>query len=328
MRHKIYSAYKLFGTLILGIFGIELFIMFLLSYLPESNIPHLDNIIDALILVLTVSPLVYFASIKPLQEKMDELRSAKAVIHDLNRENEIEKTRKDLLALASHQLRTPLSGTKWLIETLQKGIPGKLSEKQSEYLGELYKINESMTSLVNDMFNVVRLEEEHGEVKLENVIIQTAFTNVVTTLSGKIEKKNIKIAYEGNSEYSIWSNMSLFQNLLQCLVSNAVTYSLPESQIIIGVIKSPEEVVVSIKDSGIGIPKDEQKRLFERFYRASNAKTFYTQGTGLGLYIAATIAKKLGVRITLESEIGKGSTFSVHFPSKNTSALPESATTV
>lgn len=314
MKEKNYSTYKLFGLLILSIFAIELFIMFVLSYFPTPEIPHFDNFIDAFILVITVSPLVYFVAIKPLQIKIDELGSAKATIHDLNREREIEGTRTDILALASHQLRTPLSGTKWLIETLRKGIHGPLNERQTEYLDEIYKVNEKMTTLVNDMFAVLRLEEGHGVVIKNDTSVKKVTKEALGLLDGEIKKKKIIIETPGSDDNIIKTNSSLLGNLLQSLLSNAVRYSQEEGRVIIEQKKTPNELVISIKDFGIGIPKDEQKRLFERFYRASNAKTYDTTGTGLGLYIAATLAKKIGATLSFESEEGKGTTFFVHIP--------------
>lgn len=236
------------------------------------------------------------------------------IFYDTTKEKEIEKTRGDLLAIASHQLRTPLSGTKWLIETLIKGVPGPLTPPQTEYLSEIYKINERMTSLVGDMLGVMRMEGDTIPIKKSAVstteIIKTALENFNQIAKGK----HITISVEKDSEYIVETDPLLLRNILDCLISNAVNYSNIDGAVLIGMKKDSDEITLSVKDSGIGIPKDEQKKLFERFYRASNAKTFNTRGTGLGLYIASLLAKKIGARISFESEEGKGSTFYVHIP--------------
>lgn len=244
----------------------------------------------------------------------NENTGAVVIFRDITAENEIEKTRRDLLSLASHQLRTPLSGTKWLIETLKKGIHGTLTKNQEEYLNEIYKINEQMTILVHDMLSVLRMEGDVTKAKKEQVSLTKLFDVIFESLGGVARSKHVNLKLNRGDEDTIDTDPILLRNVLESIISNAVNYSPDGSEVIITVEKNPEEVVFAIKDFGIGIPKDEQRQVFERFYRASNAKTYDTHGTGLGLYIAATLAKKLGASISFESEKDKGSTFFVHVP--------------
>ena len=239
------------------------------------------------------------------------------IFRDITKEKELEKTRGDLLSLASHQLRTPLSGTKWLIETLKRGLHGPLTAGQTEYLDEIYKINERMTGLVHDMLGVLRMEGDASLAKNEEVSVQNIILTVFETLRGVAESKQIKIHLPECIDYTIITDPLLLRNILESLISNAINYSEPNREIIVGLQRTPTEFTFSIKDLGIGIPSDEQSHLFERFYRASNAKTFDTRGSGLGLYIANMLAKKIGARLSFESEEGKGSTFYVHVPYQN-----------
>jgi len=101
---------------------------------------------------------------------------------------------------------------------------------------------------------------------------------------------------------------------LECFISNAINYSQSGQKVILGVKEEPEAVIFSVRDFGIGVPKDEQARMFERFYRASNAKSLKPTGTGLGLSIARMLAEKIGAEISFESEEGKGSTFYLRVP--------------
>lgn len=236
------------------------------------------------------------------------------IFRDITKEKEIEKTRTDLLSLASHQLRTPLSGTKWLIETLKRGLHGPLTAGQAEYIDELYKINERMTSLVHDMLGVLRLEGDQSQIKKEIISTKDILATVFETLRGAAESRQINIRLPEATNFEMNTDALILRNILESLVGNAITYSMPGHEVTIGVEQKEDSVVFLIKDSGIGIPRDEQRQVFERFYRASNAKTFDTRGSGLGLYIAAMLAKKIGAWLSFESEEGKGSTFFIHLP--------------
>lgn len=253
---------------------------------------------------------------------------AVSIFRDVAKEKELEQARRDLLSLASHQLRTPLSGTKWLIETLKRGLHGPLTPGQTEYIDEIYKINEKMTTLVHDMLGVLRMEGDASLAKKENVSVKTVLDIVFETLGGAAKSKNVTLRFADGAENTIETDPVILQNILESIISNAINYSTDGKEVIVRIEKNPAELIFIIKDSGIGIPKDEQARLFERFYRASNAKTFDTGGTGLGLYIASMLAKKIGAHILFESEEGKGSTFFVHVPYFGSGSLPENTTRV
>lgn len=239
---------------------------------------------------------------------------AVGVFRDITKEKELEQTRRDLLSLASHQLRTPLSGTKWLIETLKKGIHGPLTIPQEEYLNEIYKINEQMTVLVHDMLSVLRIEGDAGLAKKEHVLLPALFDTIFEIFGSVAKSKHITLRLVKSGDYTIDTDPLILRNILENLISNAINYSPAGNEVVVSVEKKSDELIFAIKDSGIGIPKDEQGQIFERFYRASNAKTFDTHGTGLGLYVAMILAKKIKARISFESEKDKGTTFYVYIP--------------
>ncbi|TAN35692.1 PAS domain S-box protein [Patescibacteria group bacterium] len=251
-----------------------------------------------------------------------------AIFRDITREKELEKTRGDLLSLASHQLRTPLSGTKWLIETLKTGLHGSLTSGQTEYLNEIYKINERMTGLVHDMLGVLRMEGDTAKPKNEDVSIKTIMATLFETFHGVAESKGMRVELPEKTDYTVNTDPLLLRNILESFISNAINYSNPGGSVVINIKEKDSELIFSVKDSGIGIPRSEQRQIFERFYRASNAKTFDTRGSGLGLYIASMLAKKIGARVSFESEEGRGSTFYVHVPCRSANSLPENVTSV
>lgn len=255
---------------------------------------------------ITASPII----------KTGEISGIVAIFHDITREKEIEKVRQDFLSLASHQLRTPLSGTKWLIETMRRGVLGQISKEQKEYIDRLYGINERMIRLVSDMLNVLRLESGALTIKKEEIgarklcqtvcgILEPATKETAITLKNSLEGKP-DIAFDGDSE--------ILQTILESFVSNAINYSPSGATVTLDAAEEDEAVVFSVADQGIGIPRDEQARIFERFYRASNAKEFKPNGTGLGLYIASILADKIKAAISFKSEKGKGTTFYLRIP--------------
>lgn len=241
-----------------------------------------------------------------------------STFRDISQEKELEKLRMDFLSLASHQLRTPLSGTKWLIETMQRKIIGPITEKQKEYLNEIYQINERMIKLVFDMLNTLRLESGITTVKEEVVSISRLYDELSLMMASAAGTKGIILRniLKNHKEVKVMTDVQMLRSILESFVSNAINYSNPGRDVILDAKEETTAVVFFVKDSGIGIPQEEQKRIFERFYRASNAKIVKPEGTGLGLYIASMLAEKIGAEILFDSEEGKGSTFYLRVPKK------------
>lgn len=247
------------------------------------------------------------------------LIGAVEVFRDISKEKEIEKLRMDFLSLASHQLRTPLSGTKWLIETMRREIIGTMNERQQYYIKQIYTLNERMIKLVFDMLNVLRLENETILLKKEPVSVPVLYLDLTTAMAAAAQAKNITLrnAFKERKPVIIESDPQILKNILENFISNGINYSMPGQEVILDFKEEADMVVFFVKDSGIGIPHDEQKKIFERFYRASNAEEFNLEGTGLGLHIAAMLAGKISATITFESEKNKGSTFYLHVPKKS-----------
>lgn len=245
-----------------------------------------------------------------------EVIGAIEVFRDIAKEKEIEKLRVDFLSLASHQLRTPLSGTKWLIETLGRKILGPINIKQKEYLDQIYRINERMIKLVFDMLSTLRLENGIFPVKNEKVLISKIYDGIIKNLGPVAKSKKVVLKNVYKDSETIETDFDVISLVIDCFVSNAINYSEPGKEIILDVKKENGAFVFSIKDSGIGIPQEEQKEIFKRFYRASNAKEFKPDGTGLGLYIASMLAEKIGAKVSFKSEKNEGTTFFLTFKEK------------
>ncbi|HEX8994080.1 MAG TPA: PAS domain S-box protein [Candidatus Paceibacterota bacterium] len=234
-----------------------------------------------------------------------------AVFRDITRAKAIEKMRTDFLTLASHQLRTPLSGARWLIETLIAERHGPLSEKQLEYLERIRLVVMRMIRLASDMLAVLHFESGNVEINKEVIDVSQIFGEVTTIVAAVAASRKVTV-HNAASEHPlppIATDPRLLSSILQCFISNAVEYSNADSEVVFDVKEVGGDIEFSVQDHGIGIPLDEQSKISERFYRASNAKQARPDGTGLGLYLASLLAHELGGALSFESEEGKGSVF-------------------
>lgn len=218
--------------------------------------------------------------------------------------DELKKKRAYFYSRALHKLRSPLSGAKLLIETMQRGITGELTDKQKEYLEQVHGTSEMAIKLSADIFDLLNMENDGIIVKKERVSISDLYN---TEFSAKLEltAKNAGVIINNNlkdkSGIIIETDAQLWRNILEVFILNAVHYSEKGKEIILDVKEEDNVAVFFVKDNGIGIPKDEQEKIFEHFYRASNGKNFKPYGSGLGLYRAKIFAEKIGAEIYFES---------------------------
>lgn len=213
---------------------------------------------------------------------------------------------------ALHKLRSPLSGAKLLVETMQKGITGPLTEKQKAYLEQVHGTSEMAIKLAADIFDLLNMENEGIIVKKEKLFVSDLYNE---EFSAKLEliAKNAGVIVNNNlknqSGIAVETDAQLWKNILEVFILNAINYSEKEKDVVIDIKEENDAVVFFVKDNGIGIPKEEQEKIFEHFYRASNGKNFKSYGSGLGLYRAKIFAERIGAGIYFESEENKGSIF-------------------
>lgn len=239
------------------------------------------------------------------------------VLHDVTREKNIERLKTEFVSISAHQLRTPLSAIKWTIGMLMDEDFGKVSGEQKEFLGKTYVLNERMIGLVNSLLNVTRIEE--GRFLYRPV--QANFINLIKVIlessKSEIKRKGIKIKFTKPKNFpKVLMDSEKVGLAIQNLVNNAIKYTPGGKTISILVEKKQNEIVFQIKDLGIGIPKDQQKRVFDKFFRGSNAIKLETEGSGLGLFIAKNIVEAHGGKIRFESKQNKGTTFWFTLPIK------------
>ena len=239
------------------------------------------------------------------------------VLHDITREKEVEAIKSEFVSLASHQLRTPLSAMKWSLSMLSEGLFGKLVSKQKDIVWKISNSNERMIQLVNDLLDVSRIEEERFGYNFSLESFEDVVKKVAGSFSVQIQEKKLQFSFEYPRDAlpKVSVDRGKLEMAVQNLIDNAVKYTSSDGKIKVYLKEtSPDYLAVFIEDTGIGIPKNQQHRIFSKFFRADNAIRFETEGSGLGLYIAQNIVTSHKGKINFKSEENKGSVFYFSLP--------------
>lgn len=240
-----------------------------------------------------------------------------ATEEDITPMKEVDKAKTEFVSLASHQLRTPLSAINWYAEMLLAGDAGVVNEEQKKYLDEIYRGNHRMVELVNALLDVSRLELGTFSVEPEKTDIAELARSVIQEQVPQIHARRQNFSENISEDIPEMSvDPKLLRMVFQNLLSNAVKYTPEEGSVTfeLSVDSQGQELLFSVKDTGIGIPKDQQEQIFNKLFRADNVKEADTDGTGLGLYIVNSIIQNSSGRVWFESEEGKGTTFFVALP--------------
>ena len=238
------------------------------------------------------------------------------VVRDKSQDEEIEKMKSDFVSVTSHQMRTPLTGIKWFSEVLLNGTAGKLNSDQKEYVSKISESTERMVRLVNDLLEVSRMDTgEEYSLYRKKTDVCALLHQVIEEQTAAFSQKAQHIQLSGCDEKGIQLNIdaakirAVFNNIL----NNALKYSPKKSNIAIVCKCEADHLLISFQDHGVGIPKKQQKQIFQRFFRADNVLTTES-GTGLGLYFAKFLLEKHQGKIWFESEENKGTTVYLTLP--------------
>lgn len=246
------------------------------------------------------------------------------LIQDITEAVQVDKAKSEFLTIASHQMRTPLSTLRWNIQLLIDSNISSLNAKQISYLENIESGARSMSTLITALLQMTKIELGTVAYRTEEVDLGMLYEKVVKDLAHLIHKKGMKMNFDFEQGFkSVSMDPNLFQIVMQSLLENAIKYSSDYTNISVKIEVGSDFVVLYVIDEGIGIPLDEQTKVFSKSFRASNAPLGENQGTGLGLYITKEIVEKvMQGNITFKSEAGKGSTFVVSVPlTKKNSAL-------
>ncbi|MFQ5899413.1 MAG: GAF domain-containing protein [Candidatus Methylomirabilia bacterium] len=232
---------------------------------------------------------------------------------DVTEEREISKMKSDFVSFVTHQLRTPLAGIRWFVELAAQGTD--ISQETRSYIEDARESAERLITLVNDLLDISRLESGKLTIVPQETQLGEVTRSVLDELGLVLREKGHRLSVTGAEEIPrMLVDPQLLRQVILNLVSNAIKYTLPGGEIAIRMSQEDRLVRWAIQDSGIGIPPEAQRRLFEKFYRAEDALTLETDGTGLGLYLVRLIVERFEGRVWCESEKGKGATFTFTLP--------------
>jgi len=239
------------------------------------------------------------------------------ITRSFERLTEANRMKSEFVSVVSHQLRSPLSNLRWAIELLMSGRLGKIEEKQTEYFKILKENSARMGELVSDLLIVSRIETAKLPLKKQEFSLEDLINNLIKEFEPFAKASNVEIKFEPEKNLpKVFSDPSQLRLVIENLLDNAIRYVREKGQVEIKLKKRDKDLYFEIKDTGVGIPREDQKYIFQKFFRSENILRYQTQGSGLGLYISKAIVERSGGKIGFKSEEGKGSTFWFTIPIK------------
>ena len=257
---------------------------------------------------------LYFGNIRYRDsEKMRE--GIILVIHDVTQSYQLDRSRREFVANASHELRTPLTTIKMVLETLSGDEAITKNELTKSFLEMADAESSRMEALIKNLLTLSQLDSKTVNFEMKKLNITESVSEIAKTLELTARSREQSLIFEGTHEpiYINGDKIRVEQTIIN-IVSNALKYTQNGGEIRISLKSEGDKVNIVVRDNGVGIPKEDQPRLFERFYRVEKDRNSDKGGTGLGLAIAREFAKAHGGDITVESEVGKGTAFTIIFP--------------
>ncbi len=249
-----------------------------------------------------------------------KVTGAALLVLDVTEKERAEQMRREFTANVSHELKTPLQTISGYAELLANGMVA--DKDKTAFSEKIYAEAQRMIRLIEDIIKLSNLDEGAVELTRETVDLYATAENTVRSLLPAAKKANVTLSLNGENA-EIYGIPQLLTAVVYNLCDNAIKYNKDGGTVFVNVKNNAENIVLSVRDTGIGIPKEQQERIFERFYRVDKSHSKEVGGTGLGLSIVKHAAKLHEAKITLESEVGKGTEITVIFPKKQQNAPAE-----
>lgn len=298
--HTMISSFTLMGILLVVILAF--------AFLLVER--HTIRLIEPINKLDLEHPLKYveYEELRPLLGRVDEQN--RQIAKQVEELRQAESVRREFSANVSHELKTPLMSISGYAELIKNGMVRQ--QDIGEFAGRIYDEASRLTTLVQDIIEISKLDEKDGEMPFEEVDLYEVVQDICQNLTLPSKKKKVTILAEGKS-VQIYGVRHILYEMLYNLVDNAIKYNKEGGYVKVLLKKENNKVCFSVEDNGIGIPKDEQERIFERFYRVDKSHSRQTGGTGLGLAIVKHGAVLHHAKINLESEPGRGTKIQIVF---------------
>ncbi|MDO8557989.1 MAG: HAMP domain-containing sensor histidine kinase [bacterium] len=238
------------------------------------------------------------------------------IVSSFERIAQASRMKTEFISIASHQLRTPLSSLKWSLNLLTGPNLGAVTEKQLDYLTIIKESNERMIRLVNDLLEVSRIEQGRIILNPQEFALEDLVQTVINELSGFANSNNVKIFYHKETGLpKVYADPQKIGFVSQNLIDNAIKYTKGRGNVEVRIERmGRDKLRVTVQDEGIGIPKSQQAKVFQKFFRSDNVLKYQTEGSGLGLFIAKAIVEAVNGEVGFSSTEGKGSMFWFSIP--------------
>jgi signal transduction histidine kinase len=253
-----------------------------------------------------------------IQEKSCQLETAN------ERLKELDRLKSDFVSNVSHELRTPLTAIKGAVDLLLREVPGPLNESQTHHLSRVRSNTQHLAGLINDLLDLSKIEEGKIELDAGRVSLGGLVQEVMETVKPMAAEKPVLLEADAPmASVLVWADRDKVTQVLMNLIGNAIKFTPSDGTITVSSANDREGWIrISIRDAGPGIPASEQEKIFEKFYQITQDGGLKPKGTGLGLAISKALVELHGGKIWVESEVGRGSTFSFTLPLSGSQHLP------
>lgn len=261
--------------------------------------------------IINHSTRIFDVRVTPL--RLGETTQAIGVFYDITQVEHLERVRQEFFSNISHELRTPLTSILAFVETLEDGAIDD-QENNRRFLGVIQKNAERMHHLINDISELSSIEAGNVRVDVKELNLFALVREVLASLAAKAEQRNVLLQNEVPKDAKVLADILRLEQMLTNLIDNAIKFNSHEGAVIINYKQTDSMDVIKVSDTGEGILKEHQQRIFERFYRIDRSRTREIGGTGLGLAIVKHLARLHSGEVRLTSSLGEGSVFTIELP--------------